>query len=221
LYHRRRLFSLHQLVGSSLPLSGILENIFPDISPLTPPLKMCYQKRLVYGLCHHSAPLGIAATCPKEKECEGARVHPLKTVRVEQMCPACREKKVKVDNNLTTIAEKIRRLREDLARRGFKGATSSTGSGSESGTASTAEHVDEDEKKLAGEQGFDADRSGREMGVSALHDESTVSAHEPAFPSASAPSSPTAASLKRNDMFIGGVCLSSTSLTTITGKRLL
>ncbi|OIW35603.1 hypothetical protein CONLIGDRAFT_627635 [Coniochaeta ligniaria NRRL 30616] len=175
---------------------------------------MCYQKRLVYGHCNHSAPLGTAATCPDKKECEGTRAHPLKTVRVEQMCPACKEKKVKTDNNLTTIAEKIRRLREELAKKGFSGTSSS--SGSEAGTTSSA---GTEKTSECGCGTASVVEEGETSAQSA--NEETVAAETSRSPSPSTPTTPADGSLQRNHMFVGGVCLSSTDLTTISGKRLI
>lgn len=196
---------------------------------------MCYQKRLIYSACNHSAPLGPATTCPDQNACDGPRVHPLKTIRVEQMCPTCKRKRAKVDNSITIFAEKVRRLREELAKKGFaKGEL--TGSRSRSGTTSTAED---------GEHGEEADGSCESggSGKAAEHgseDEQKVVREETSPPQCNQPTakkgsyvgpevdtpsspSPTAThvSVERNDMFVGGVCVASMSLTTIKGKRLL
>lgn len=182
---------------------------------------MCYQKRLAYGACNHSAPLGLASTCTDTSRCEGARVHPLKTIRVEQMCPSCKEKKARVDNSLTTIAEKIRRLRGELARRGFgkevaagepesgvgaAGGEGKKGSGTASGKGGSAvDGMPEDVDRLTADGG---------KAVVYLEAGGLCSPPPTQIPA-------TDTSVKRNDMFVGGVCLASTSLMSISGKRLL
>ena len=198
---------------------------------------MCYQKRLIYSACNHSAPLGLATACPDQKACEGPRVHPLKTIRVEQMCPACKEKRAKVDNSINTFAEKVRRLREELAKKGFAKGESVSGTGSRSATTSTVDGGEDggekaDESRASGGSGRAAGHefehetklAGKE-GSRPQGDQPAVE-KEPAVGSdADTPSPPSPinndASVERNDMFVGGVCLSSTSLTTIKGKRLL
>jgi hypothetical protein len=223
--------------------SDICSRTVPDHTPpqhddLLYPLitTMCYQKRLVYGACNHSAPLGLASTCADAKACEGPRVHPIKTIRVDQMCPACRDKKAKVDNRLTTFAEKVRRLREGLAKRGF-GDGETAGRRSSKGTSSSVKDREEGDSTRGdnGKQG--TSRAPAEHGVgggnrspaehnpdlgrsNTLRVSYTAPGTEDPFSHTSEASSADTP-VKRNDMFVGGICLASTSLTTIRGKHLL
>lgn len=201
---------------------------------------MCFQKRLLYGHCNHSAPLGVVCRhhdgdYGKGKggeACEGGarpRTHPLKTVRVERMCPACRAKKARADEKLATIAEKIRRLREELARRGFSGGHKGIGAATATtapGTA-TGPGAGEGEAETGGTpgdsvmEGVDGDgASGRGPATRKGEDAGVASG----IGGSASPLGPLAVGdglVKRNDFFVGGVCLGSTSLTTISGKRLL
>jgi hypothetical protein len=159
---------------------------------------MCYQSRLVYGLCNHSASLGLVTSwlgleirCPDGEDCDGARIHPLKTLRVELMCPSCTEKKSKCDSSFAEVRDRLKKLREELARRGFE-----------------AKETDGKHEKNTEQEEVPTENN---LGLG--------NSQEPSSPTADTPAKEQLT--KRNDMFVGGVCLSSTTLETVSGNRLL
>jgi len=195
---------------------------------------MCYQKRLVYGTCNHSAPLGLAGSCLDSEECDGTRAHPLQTVRVERMCPACGERKAKESGAIASLRERVKALREDLARKGFVGRDGKKGgeaagagdgeeggcaSGSGSGSAASSS-VEKDDMSASSAAPSTASPTKESQtvarpGADMASDGAASSSPEPCTMPRLSPLT------RRNDMFVGGVCLSSTSLMTISGKRLL
>ena len=189
---------------------------------------MCYQRRVIYALCNHSASLVSAGACPDGKVCEDARVHPLKTVRIEQLCASCGEKKARADCNVALLREKVRSLRAELEKKGFGGGGTpgcvsgcATGAESKAGTADGAREEDHmQEKRAVRRSGNGQEKPGVEGGRHS-GETSVVAGGAAESMTMSAATSATPGLLRRSDLFVGGVCLDFVSLTTISGKRLI
>lgn len=123
---------------------------------------MCYHRRLLYGACNHSAWLAKVHSCEIEKGfeagftdegCSWMFAHPLKTMRLNRLCPECDAKKTWSDTRLGKIKTLLKGLQEDMTRRqisvdyGWADGTASgpsraSRSGSPGSCGATAEHAD-------------------------------------------------------------------------------
>lgn len=182
---------------------------------------------MIYGLCNHSAWLGMAAPCALERAFDSGLVnvgcgfmwsHPLKTNRLGIMCPACLEKKAKMESTVVKIKERLQSLNENMARRTAKksrpstdGSTSMAKAGSETSESESSHTGSEEEREREGTpESSNPSDPGLETSKMEPNTGESSASEEPVEP-------PPDVSFKRNEFYTGGTSLSSTTLMTHSG----
>jgi hypothetical protein len=179
---------------------------------------------MIYGLCNHSAWLGMAAPCALERAFDSGLVnvgcgfmwsHPLKTSRLGIMCPACLEKKAKLESTVVKIKERLQSLNENMARRTAKksrlSSTSMAEAGSETSESESSKTGSEEEREREGTpESSNPSDPGVEISKTEPDSGESSASEEPAEP-------PADVSFKRNEFYTGGTSLSSTTLITQSG----